>query len=374
MRFKIFGEIELHAHSWILKEHSQFFLKFLDPVNKGVSRYPITSPEKNLTGAETAPASLAAPATTEFKYEWVSLVDDDGKDWHVVSASSTEVSNVSARIQKKGTLTKDVKEGDKHVATLPTDLQYCLFRQFLGTFYHQIPFFEDTEDLNGLTAMADYYCALKIVSIMITAAISTNAYLMDLPLDHAVELINSAAKLRNEVLFKDCVVLACGPYPTPQFKTTTTLNPKVRDVVEKAFGQLRSWIAEVEYELATSVTPGPADNGKSGDYVARKKHMRKFIEDMKEKSMIDAYDGSGDYVFNMPGFYQGLSNSKYGPPWKPPGEPFFRTGRVITLLRNDMVLNRQATAVKDNFEHYFLCNLIDDEDLPWDSGDTLSGW
>jgi hypothetical protein len=66
VRLKVFGTWEFHVHSVILKLYSAFFRKFLDPANKQ---------------GETTPG-------TNFKYEWVTEIDDDGKGWHLISESS----------------------------------------------------------------------------------------------------------------------------------------------------------------------------------------------------------------------------------------------------------------------------------------------
>jgi hypothetical protein len=57
---EVFGT-NFHVHSVVLKLHSNFFYAFL------------TSADKNSTGAEGP-----------FKYEWITKVVDDGKDWRLV--------------------------------------------------------------------------------------------------------------------------------------------------------------------------------------------------------------------------------------------------------------------------------------------------
>jgi hypothetical protein len=58
-------DTDLHVHSVILKLYSIFFRKFLD------------SPDKE----------GSFPGSAEFKYEWVTKIDEDGS-WHLVSAHS----------------------------------------------------------------------------------------------------------------------------------------------------------------------------------------------------------------------------------------------------------------------------------------------
>jgi hypothetical protein len=38
----------------------------------------------------------------------------------------------------------------------------------------------------------------------------------------------------------------------------------------------------------------------------------------------------------------------------------------LGILRHNLTLTRNADAGKGRFEDYFLCNNIEDEDLPWD--------
>lgn len=63
MRIRLLEETEFHVHSMILKQHSEFFFKFLD------------SPDK------------VQSEDREWKYDWISEVEEDG-DWHLVSTQN----------------------------------------------------------------------------------------------------------------------------------------------------------------------------------------------------------------------------------------------------------------------------------------------
>jgi hypothetical protein len=79
VRFKIFGKYELHAHSWILKKHSEYFEKRLDPCDGD----PTAAVLKAQREAEVG-------QSPDFRYEWVSCIDQDGS-WCVSSAASLVV-------------------------------------------------------------------------------------------------------------------------------------------------------------------------------------------------------------------------------------------------------------------------------------------
>ena len=68
VRLRVFDKWEFHVHSVILKLYSAFFRKFLDPSNKLEDSSLNTS--------------------SQFKYEWVTEIDDDGEGWHLISESS----------------------------------------------------------------------------------------------------------------------------------------------------------------------------------------------------------------------------------------------------------------------------------------------
>jgi hypothetical protein len=70
MRVKVFRK-EFHIHSTILKLYSEYFRKFLD------------SPEKPST-------SSSNPSTTQFKYDYISIVDEDG-EWGLEPVSMVSI-------------------------------------------------------------------------------------------------------------------------------------------------------------------------------------------------------------------------------------------------------------------------------------------
>tara|TARA_R110002060_G_scaffold12662_1_gene18027 strand:+ start:1294 stop:1518 length:225 start_codon:yes stop_codon:yes gene_type:complete len=58
----VFGII-LQVSTAVLKMHSQYFFKFLDSADK-----------------------VGGTGHGDFKYDWITKIVDDGKDWHVVAA------------------------------------------------------------------------------------------------------------------------------------------------------------------------------------------------------------------------------------------------------------------------------------------------
>lgn len=71
VRLHVLDRAVFEVHSIILKLQSQFFFKFLEPVNKEDT------------------ASTATHGAT--KYEWITEWDDNGMDWYLVSGKYDKV-------------------------------------------------------------------------------------------------------------------------------------------------------------------------------------------------------------------------------------------------------------------------------------------
>jgi hypothetical protein len=73
VRLRVFNT-EFHVHSVVLKMHPAFFFKFLDSLDK---------PPTNPVGPR------------DFKYEWVTKIDEDGS-WPLVDARPIKVGVISS--------------------------------------------------------------------------------------------------------------------------------------------------------------------------------------------------------------------------------------------------------------------------------------
>ena len=67
VRLTVFYTV-FHVHSHILKLHSHFFFTFFDSVDK--------KDDERSAGGQSG---------NEFKYEWVTKIVDEGKEWQLVS-------------------------------------------------------------------------------------------------------------------------------------------------------------------------------------------------------------------------------------------------------------------------------------------------
>ncbi|TGO46919.1 hypothetical protein BCON_0301g00030 [Botryotinia convoluta] len=168
MRIKLFGNTELQVHSSILKQHSDFFFKFLD------------SPEK------------IQSEDSEWKYDWVSEVKDDG-EWHLVAKQNAQPS-----------LSENVLSEED------TDLQTRSFCFMINAMY-RITCAIQPRTLETIVAIADYYLCLPILSYHVSACMWTNSDLLARRISEEPEhFIELAYKLCNKTLFRECAIHIAG--------------------------------------------------------------------------------------------------------------------------------------------------------------------
>jgi hypothetical protein len=100
-----------------------------------------------------------------------------------------------------------------------------LFEKFLRAMYNMPYDIGSSKELLRLTEMADYYCALRIVSCTLHAGQrflwrQKNPPIIFPPIrsSELYELFSAAVKLRHKALFEDCLVIGAGKLIDPLFK------------------------------------------------------------------------------------------------------------------------------------------------------------
>ncbi|KAF7919806.1 hypothetical protein BELL_0052g00060 [Botrytis elliptica] len=206
-KFVLFGETEIHLHSTVLRLHSAFFRKFLD------------SPDKK-------PAEPSA----EFRYEWVSEIEEDG-EWHMVEKSHAKPND---NVLSENTI---------------WDTEVLVFIEMLNALY-RIPYKIWVARLFIVTKMADYYCCLPAVSNNLFACFdqSDNEYVAE----NAVRLLDIAYKLRQPLLFKDCLIYVAGYMPRDSENSPHVCNRVIFDVVMIVRNEINRRVVEAQQLLMLS--------------------------------------------------------------------------------------------------------------------------
>ncbi|KAJ8065886.1 hypothetical protein OCU04_004987 [Sclerotinia nivalis] len=298
-RFVLFDKTEIQVHSIILKLYSAFFRKFLD------------SPDKK-----------PAAASAKFQYEWVSKIEEDG-EWHVVEKSNAKPND---HVLLKGT---------------SWDSEVLLFMEMLNALY-RIPYKIWVDRLNKVTKMADYYRCLPAVSHNLLACFSqTNNY--DYIVDYSVPLLEIAYKLRQPLLFKDCLIYVAGHMPPGATEPPYFCKKVLSDVVMKARNEVNRRVVQCQREIMVS---------------APNEERSKLLGQCWESGSEEA---GGE--LSLPRYFRLLVN---------------HDNKFAMILRDVLQcelhlpceLDQEAGGSDSGNMNQFYCARLSDEDLPWDPTET----
>lgn len=209
---------------------------------------------------------------------------------------------------------------------------------------HSTPFtiaIDGIEVLETTTTLADYYRALPILSIAVSAVLfSRPDFLFEIP-KHCVRLLSISAQLRNAVLFHECLLHACGPWTEPRYLTLP--EGKIRAACETAYGKMCIKTYKAQNQLLESI-PNHDEVGRT-------------MVALVSKCM----DGPRIVI---PYYYRTLIvELGYIPKV---------TFAIVPLMRNALVLewfpSHPGVGGREGLEYkdFFFCLERDDVELPWD--------
>ncbi|TVY78168.1 hypothetical protein LSUE1_G004189 [Lachnellula suecica] len=306
-QLEVFGQ-EFHVVSSALKMHSAFFAKFLDSADK----MPAVAPN------------------SKFKYNWVTKVDADGTGWGLVHWESLENSKAPDIITKfSGKTTHEV----------------AAFESLMHAIHGWAIAISDQAHLHLVTQLADYYRALPILSLTVSAALPTNPGMTAAIPQHCCSILEDAYKLRNATLFRECLVYACGPWDSPAGPQYMTLqNTKLKFVVERAYHRFNTSLLQFQTLLLKKTAEtliGPSVG----------------LELMMEVGK--SVEGGKD--FHLPAYFRQATKVSDLASCQVVKESADR------LLKSCLTLDQGAArSGYGDFRNFFLGFEISDDDLPWD--------
>ncbi|KAE8448673.1 hypothetical protein EG329_009099 [Mollisiaceae sp. DMI_Dod_QoI] len=308
VRFKVYGKFEYHLHSVVLKLHSAFFRRFLD------------SPEKS-----------DDPASSEFQYEYVSVEDEQG--WLVEPrrepSSPWSGESPSDTIDQKA------------------------FEKLLCAFYNRDYTVESTDELKAMTAIADYYCALPILSKTLKGAL-LGSPIFDLnnndrrsPFkENSYDLIFTAQKLRHAELFRECFVHIVGTWvdgPVPKDSLNRLKHdPELLSLISASHIDLCRALLELNQEILLMIVEREEEDILSVDNGPNR--MRRPTRNAAYYRALETQFELKDFSDDCPMLWRAFGN----------------------LFKNNLIFDRSGLGAGEGPYQYFLCASIKDEDLPWD--------
>ncbi|TGO50540.1 hypothetical protein BCON_0181g00070 [Botryotinia convoluta] len=322
---------EFHVHSHILKERSNYFRKFLDSSDK-----------------QNAPV----PDSVLFRYDYSAVVDEDGT-WGLET------------VAKAPLLTEEMIARVNHI-----EGEIEGFRQLLCAMYSRPYTIKDVEELSTLTRIADFYCALPIVSVTLNSALldspifskreveDSTACTKDQLAEDCDSMIFIAQKLRSSVLFRECLIHIVANWKDKDtFKFHRTRNDEtIRGLIEAEFSQLDEMIDGLQHTFWVEAvmakhsldTPELTQvlAAAEQDYISFEREPKMAVAFWKDLSAKLAHVGS---------------------------DADFLKSEIDPLLVNNLVLDRTNDRPGEGcYKHCFLCAEIADKKMPW--GTTAVDW
>ncbi|TGO37559.1 hypothetical protein BHYA_0094g00220 [Botrytis hyacinthi] len=312
-----------HVNSHILKERSVYFRKFLD------------SPDKQ---------DEPVPDSALFRYDYSTVVDEDGT-WGLET------------VAKASLLTEEMISQAEHV-----EGEVEGFRQLLCAMYSRPYRIKNVEELSTLTRIADFYCALPIVSVTLTNALLDSPIFLKREVEDSTactkdqlaqdcdSMIFIAQKLRSSILFRECLIHIVANWKdkdTSKFHRTRN-DETIRGLIEAEFSKLDEMIDHLQHILYIEAV------------------MAKYSLDIPEltKALAAAEE---DYVSfqHEPkiavAFWKDLSAkvAHVG------GDADFLKSEMDPLLVNNLVLDGTNDGPGEGcYKHCFLCAEIADKQMP----------
>ncbi|KAH6711270.1 hypothetical protein BKA61DRAFT_577729 [Leptodontidium sp. MPI-SDFR-AT-0119] len=370
VRLTVFDQ-DFHVHSVLLKIHSAFFRKFLDSPDKvpqvTVANLSVSGDISTPAGASRISCSGAPPV---FKYHWITEIDgDNSAGWYLTAAKSN---NSQANFSTfSGEQLREI----------------AMFNTMMCAIYLKPYTIESCADLLVLTRLADFYCTLSIVSRTLNIAFHTSPTLINQIPQSRCEVFAAAAKLRNELLFREALVWIVGPWGKPTYKNLR--DPKLKKVAHRAWTEVCAKIAEVHHLLMIAIASEALGNLIQLEDVEVNKAMNIATRAITRrfKVAVPRYFRKLDLALRKdPNIYsqepelhkliKQLRMSKLNL-----NKGIFEPGKQILVVQDnngpddyDEEENSDSDYDEDfenpGMEDHFLCAEIEDEDLPWDINET----
>jgi hypothetical protein len=108
-----------------------------------------------------------------------------------------------------------------------------------------------------MTLLADYYCALPILSRTLTRAFPLSPTFVDDIKDYAERILPIAAKLRHAVLFRECIVFLAGDWLEGPNQAIEVADHKLSKIARNASHGIAAKIVRVQYLILNELCHRP---------------------------------------------------------------------------------------------------------------------
>jgi hypothetical protein len=256
------------------------------------------------------------------------------------------------------------------------------FEKLLNAMYSKPTVIEDSRELHDMTRLADFYCALPVLSTSLyisllnspkflddICSLSTAAYhkrpirdtrilgasppiVTEFPPNHPVSLLKLAAKLRHPILFREMMVYVVSLWESNR----SIWEPAIKDaglddVLAKAYHAVHHLQASVFFGIFRGAVDDEAWRVKVYEVASQ---LEPLMATKKQMEMGFFCDRLRDQLTDFE------------------SEVKLEVSQMLcALMKNNLVLNKGICMPGyGDYFHQYLCAEVKDEDLPWDLEET----
>jgi hypothetical protein len=214
--------------------------------------------------------------------------------------------------------------------------------------------FSDIEDIIRLTSISDYYRALPIVSRTLTDALLKSAcvkYIYDD--DNTHRLLEAAAKLRHESLFRDCLAWTVNPWAAPKYLKLSDF--KFKKAADKVHQDITTKVAEAHRMILCEI-------GEDSDRYPSTEEKLATAKSAARNSSVGVANHYRAEVIHLPQYFYEIHSSRNFSRSSLPPE---------VVLRSNLTFSGDRARPGYGFwQDYFFCGEVADEDILWDRTET----
>jgi len=107
------------------------------------------------------------------------------------------------------------------------------------------------EQLDRIVKMADYYRALPAFSSALDGAFLRSPALIEAIHELPHRLIEVAAQLQNEILYRECLIQRTGPWTMPKYNMIR--DRALREIAEAAYRRIGRMVLDTQYKILNNL-------------------------------------------------------------------------------------------------------------------------
>jgi hypothetical protein len=210
------------------------------------------------------------------------------------------------------------------------------FEKLLSAIYLEPYQIYSIAQLENLTEMADYYCALRVVSCTLHAALFEQSWLGDALRKEPCRALIAATALRNKTHFKERLMLCVGPWNKPVHNDWNWDDADLYALVINTRNKIAAELDNVHRLFLNEATPKPDANAE------RAEQRKKLAQELTSEIITKNATGKSGQI-QLLSYYRLLFVSKAVECF-----PSALQG-IENLLANDLRLDTRAKAGKGAF-------------------------